>query len=217
MNFRISDSLPNQITRYLTEQIVRGHIKPGEWIREAHIAKALGVSRIPIREALQSLQKNRLVELIPRQGARVTPLSKQYIRWLYEILQVLYSLILRQVILNSDEDRIRRLDAALEKIESLSPDRDEDAYYDMRFEYAMICLEVNDNQLIKEIIMDLVPSIMRVQHMALRQRVINIEGTLTHLRKINDSIKKRNVKQGVKAVSELLASDMEFALNIIQD
>ncbi len=217
MNFRISDSLPNQITRYLTEQIVKGDLKPGEWIREVHLAKELGVSRIPIREALQSLQKNRLVELIPRQGARVAPISKQYVRWLYELLQVLYTLILRQVILSSDEDRIRRLDAALEKIEGISRINDEDVYYDMRFEYAMICLEVTDNHLLKEIITDLIPSIMRIQHMALKQRIINIEGTLIHLREINESIKKRNVKQGLKAVSELLASDMEFALNIIQD
>jgi DNA-binding GntR family transcriptional regulator len=217
MNFRISDSLPNQITRYLTEQIVKGDLKPGEWIREVHLAKELGVSRIPIREALQSLQKNRLVELIPRQGARVAPISKQYVRWLYELLQVLYTLILRQVILSSDEDRIRRLDAALEKIEGISRINDEDVYYDMRFEYAMICLEVTDNHLLKEIITDLIPSIMRIQHMALKQRIINIEGTLIHLREINESIKKRNVKQGLKAVSELLASDMEFALDIIRD
>jgi DNA-binding GntR family transcriptional regulator len=216
MNFRISDSLPNQITRYLTERIIRGDLKPGERIREAHLAKDLGVSRAPIREALLTLQRNRLVELLPRQGARVAPLSEQYVRWLYELLLVLYSLVVRQMILNSDEDRIRRLDAALDKIDSIARAGDENAYYEARFEFAQIGLDVTDNQLLKEFIMDLVPSLMRVQHMALKQRIINIEGTLAHLREINDSIKKRNVEQGVKAISELLSSDMEFAIHAIQ-
>jgi DNA-binding GntR family transcriptional regulator len=217
MTFLISDSLPNQITRYLTERIIRGDLKPGEWIREAHLAKNLGVSRAPIREALQILQRNRLVELMPRQGARVAPLSEQYVRWLYDILLELYTLIVRQMILKSDPDSIRSLDAIVEKIENISRGGDENAYYNARFEYAQIGLDVTDNQLLKEIIMDFVPSLMRVQNAALKQRISNIERTLTYLRKINDAMRKRNVEKGLTALRALLANDMAIALQAIRE
>jgi DNA-binding GntR family transcriptional regulator len=216
MTFLISDSLPNQITRFLTEKIIRGDLNPGEWIREAQLAKNLGVSRAPIREALQILQRNRLVELVPRKGARVAPLSEHYVRWLYDILLELYTLIVRQMILKSDPDIIRSLDAIVKKIENISRGGDENAYYNARFEYAQIGLDVTDNQLLKEILMDFVPSLMRVQHAALKQRISNIEKTLTYLRKINDAMRTRNVEKGLTALKALLANDMAIALQAIR-
>jgi DNA-binding GntR family transcriptional regulator len=215
MTFLVSDSLPDQITRYLTEKIISGDLKPGERILEAHLARDLGVSRAPIREALQILRRNRLVELIPRQGARVAPLSDQYVRWLYDIILELYTIVVRQLIENADKERISRLDSTLEKIERISRSEDELLYYNTRFEYAQIALDVTDNVLLKEMIMDFIPSIMRVQHIALKQRVGNISKTLVHLKKINASIKARNVEQGVKAIRKLILNDMEFALHAI--
>jgi DNA-binding GntR family transcriptional regulator len=216
MTFLVSDSLPDQITRFLTEKIIRGDLRPGEWIRETQLAKTLGVSRAPIREALQILQRNRLVELMPRKGARVASLSEQHVRWLYEILSELYPLIVRRMILKSDPDIIKSLDAIVKKIEKISRSGDENAYYNVRFEYAQIGLDVTDNQLLKEILMDFVPSLMRVQHAALKQRISNIEKTLTYLRKINDAVRTGNVEKGLTALSALLANDMAIALQAIR-
>jgi DNA-binding GntR family transcriptional regulator len=217
MTFLISDSLPDQITRYLTEKIISGDLKPGERIMEAHLASNLGVSRAPIREALQILRKNRLVELIPRQGARVAPLSDQYVRWLYDIILELYTIVVRQLITQADQERISRLDEILERIEDITKSDDGFAYYNARFEYAQVALEVTDNLLLKEMIMDFVPSLMRIHHIALKQRVGNISKTLVQLKKINASIKARNVEIGVKAIRKLLDSDMEFALHAIRE
>jgi DNA-binding GntR family transcriptional regulator len=217
MTFLVSDSLPDQITRYLTEKIISGDLKPGERILEAHLARDLGVSRAPIREALHILRKNRLVELIPRQGARVAPLSEQYVRWLYDIILELYTIVVRQLIESADQERITRLDSTLEKIEQISRSEDEFSYYNARFEYAQIALDVTDNVLLKEMIMDFIPSLMRVQHIALKQRMGNISKTLVQLKKINASIKARNVEQGVKAIRKLLFNDMEFALHAIRE
>ena len=216
MTFLISDSLPNQITRFLTEKIIRGELRPGEWIRETQLAKTLGVSRAPIREALHILQKNRLVELMPRKGARVASLSEEYVRWLYDILLELYTLILRQMILNSDPDIVRKLDAIVKKIEKISKSGNENDYYNARFEYARIGLDFTENQLLKEILMDFVPSLMRVQHAALKQRISNIERTLTYLRKINDAMRTKNVEKGLAALKALLANDMAIALQAIK-
>ncbi|MFE6487326.1 GntR family transcriptional regulator [Streptomyces sp. NPDC057757] len=55
----------------LTELIVSGSLKPGQHLVEAELAEHLGVSRQPVREALQRLQTNGWVDLRPAQGAFV--------------------------------------------------------------------------------------------------------------------------------------------------
>ena len=55
----------------LEELIVYGRLAPGEHLVEVAVAKRLGVSRIPVREALQLLHRDGWVDLRPRQGAFV--------------------------------------------------------------------------------------------------------------------------------------------------
>jgi DNA-binding GntR family transcriptional regulator len=215
MNFTLSENLSSQITRYLTERIISGDLKPGERIQEIPLAAQLGVSRAPVREALQTLRKNRLVELIPRHGARVTPLSREYIEWLYEILLELYSIVVRQMITRPDSGRFSRFEVALKKIEAASRNGDERAYYAARIEYALIGLEGSGNLLLKETMYDFLPSVMRVQHLALTKRLGNIKRTLQNLKTFNNAMRTGEVERGVKAIRSLLLSDKEFAIKAI--
>jgi DNA-binding GntR family transcriptional regulator len=63
--------LRQQVYETLEELIIYGVLEPGQHLVEAELAKSLGVSRIPVREALQLLHSHRWVELRPRQGAFV--------------------------------------------------------------------------------------------------------------------------------------------------
>src|SRR4029077_16175561 len=56
-------------------EIVFLELPPGAAVREAEVARRLGVGRTPVREALQRLAMNYLVELVPGRGAFVTPVS----------------------------------------------------------------------------------------------------------------------------------------------
>jgi len=69
----------------IKEAIINNTIKPGSMIQERVIAKKLGVSRTPVREALKKLSAEGLIELIPGRGAMVTKITIEDIR---EIMQV---------------------------------------------------------------------------------------------------------------------------------
>ena len=56
---------------------MRGEIRPGEFIRLDETAAALGVSVTPVREALLTLRGEGLVDLVPRRGYLVSPMSRQ--------------------------------------------------------------------------------------------------------------------------------------------
>jgi len=62
---------------------------PGHRALEQEVALALGMSRTPVREALMRLQSEGLVEVIPRHGMRVLPVSPTDMREIYQILTAL--------------------------------------------------------------------------------------------------------------------------------
>ncbi|WP_420334003.1 GntR family transcriptional regulator [Roseibium sp.] len=76
----------------LKDEILRGILPPGYQAPEPDIAQRLGMSRTPVREALIRLEAERLVDLIPRRGARVVAISQKDFREIFEILAVLESL-----------------------------------------------------------------------------------------------------------------------------
>jgi DNA-binding GntR family transcriptional regulator len=63
-----------QIHARLRDSIVRGRLPPGAALSEAAIAEAVGTSRTPVREALQHLVREQLVDIYPQVGTRVAPL-----------------------------------------------------------------------------------------------------------------------------------------------
>ena len=64
-----------QVAGLVREAIVSGRIAPGTWLREAQLATRIGVSRIPVREALARLEAEGMVERVPYRGARVAHLT----------------------------------------------------------------------------------------------------------------------------------------------
>ena len=73
----------------LKADILANRLPPGFQAPEPEFATRLGMSRTPVREALLRLQSDGLVELVPRRGARVLPISVDDMREIYEILTVL--------------------------------------------------------------------------------------------------------------------------------
>lgn len=70
---------------------------PGHQALEQEIALELGLSRTPVREALIRLEREGLVQVIPRHGMRVLPMSATDMREIYEILTALESLAVERV------------------------------------------------------------------------------------------------------------------------
>lgn len=74
-------SKSEQAYRLLEEQIVTMTIAPGAMLSEVELSQQLGIGRTPVREALQRLANEHLVEIMPRRGIRVTEINvKQQLR-----------------------------------------------------------------------------------------------------------------------------------------
>lgn len=81
----------------LKKRIITNALKPGDPLNEILLAKDLKTSKTPIREALQQLEKEGLVENIPGRGSFVSRFSFQDIRELTEIREILECDVIRKV------------------------------------------------------------------------------------------------------------------------
>jgi DNA-binding GntR family transcriptional regulator len=76
--------LSDHIRRTLAEEIATGRLKPGTYLDEQHLADRFGASRTPVREALRQLSTGGMVEVRPRRGVIVAPLTPERIMDMFE-------------------------------------------------------------------------------------------------------------------------------------
>lgn len=76
----------NQAYETIKKNIIDNQYPPGYQVLERQLVDELGMSRTPIREALIRLHNEGLVELMPRKGMRVVPLSPDDMKEIYEVL-----------------------------------------------------------------------------------------------------------------------------------
>jgi len=209
------DNLPDILTRDISEKIIRNKIKPGQRILEAKIAEEMGVSRSPVREALRILEKNRLVELIPRKGARVTEITAQHIEWYYDIYEALYSLVARKAAENADEDDLKKMWEALKNIEIAADNGDVEAYYNGIFEFAAVGMQAAGNSLLEQMVIELWPSNRRIQFASLMFRADDLKKNSAFFKKVSEYIEKGNAQKAEDVIRDYAHNEKAFALKIV--
>jgi DNA-binding GntR family transcriptional regulator len=83
--------LRNVVADRIRTAIFEGQYKPGEWMRQERLAQELGVSQMPVREALKELAAEGLIEHMPYRGVRVVNMSPQDVEDIYALRAFLES------------------------------------------------------------------------------------------------------------------------------
>ncbi len=105
------DTLPMQILSKLMDWIMDGKLKMGEKLNTEELARQLGVSRMPIREALNGLEKMGLAESVPYVGMRLVSLKQEDVLQIYLMRQALEPLVVKQACEKITPEDIENLEA----------------------------------------------------------------------------------------------------------
>jgi DNA-binding GntR family transcriptional regulator len=113
---QIVDGQPivDRVVGEIANAIMLGDFPLGSWLRQEHLAQRFGVSRQPVREALNRLQVIGMIEAVPHRGARVTGPDPQYFREGYLIRAELEGLAARLAASRIDAEQLAELRAAME-------------------------------------------------------------------------------------------------------
>lgn len=106
----VSVTSVEQATHLIRRAIVQGRYGPGERIKIAETARELGVSAMPVREALRKLEGEGIVSITPNRGATVRPVDEKFIEDIFEVRTTLEIMILAPCIEAMTVAKLRRLD-----------------------------------------------------------------------------------------------------------
>lgn len=114
LNHIAKESLRERILEVLRDAILSGEFKPGQQLIETELASQLGVSRAPLREALQILGTEGLVETVPYHGTTVRKLTRTDIEELYSLRIVLESFAIQRIIAFGRREDVAHLQSIFE-------------------------------------------------------------------------------------------------------
>jgi len=209
------DSISGQIAKILAGRIIRGELAPGQRILEQTVSDEMGVSRSPVREAFLSLEKQRLVEILPRRGARVTEMTQESIQSLYDLATELYALAARKAAEFHDEEDLKRIHEAVQEIRQSAAEGQPDKYYEAIFDFASAALEAARNPLLTQTVDDLNGLIRRTQFATLSKRVDDLTSNVTFFERALDYAIKGDPGMAAETIRAYGRNEKDFAMRLL--
>jgi DNA-binding GntR family transcriptional regulator len=192
----ISEELANTIR----QMIVDGAIAPGSRVNEVHLARDLGVSRTPLREAIARLVREDTLIAIPRVGAFVKPLTVEEFDQIYSIRNLLDPEALRLAGLPSDQQlhRLERLNARIDS--ATNPD----TIIDLDDQWHLMLIDHCPNKVLLGLIRDFMRRTRRYELALMRERREVDVATDTHAQ-IMAALRQRDLT----GAADILKRNME--------
>jgi len=146
------EPLTKLVTAALRERILNGEIALGERLVEGRLSEELGVSRMPVREALRELAAEGIVTIEPRRGATVTTYSDEQKRELVEVRATLEALNAKLAARRHDPKQIAELEAILAEGARLMAEENPAAAVRQNFRFHEALGQVAGNSVLQDVI-----------------------------------------------------------------
>jgi DNA-binding GntR family transcriptional regulator len=196
------------------KDILEGRLAPGQQLVETALASEYGVSRTPIREALQLLVKDGLVSISG--GLRVCELTLKEVRDLLQTTQVLQGLSCRLAVMRGTSVQLENLEAVMVDMERAATSGDEIAWKAADQRLHVHISEMADNPSLSRMVRQMEFLIGRVRHLAIHLPGRMTESNVEH-RRVVEAIKSRNADLAERAIRDHLAHVEELLLGILEN
>lgn len=147
----------------LRDAVVRGDVAPGEPVRDSELAKRLGLSRAPVRDALARLGHEGLVETRPQSYTRVTSVVPQDVRQAGTVVRVLLQLATRGAAGALSRDGVAAMEHALRRFTEAADNGEVEAALHADDELHGVLLDTFGNHAATATVLRYTPLIRRLQ------------------------------------------------------
>ena len=187
------------VQRCLTEirqMIISGELLPGQKVHQGEIAALLNVSRIPVREALSTLQAEGVLTYKPNTGFTVARFSGEDLSEIYLMRRLLETELLRSIDLGTVD--VAELEALNEKLSTLSSATDPDEYQETNLAFHFRLFDHSALKLVRQ-------EVQRLWYMSSFYRSLYIQEADSRLRVHSDH---------VQIIEAIRANDVEKLIHI---
>lgn len=209
------DSISGQISKILASRIIRGELEPGQRILEQTVSDEMGVSRSPVREAFLTLEKQRLVEILPRRGARVADMSREDVESLYDLVTELYALAAKKSAECHTEEDLQRIRETVEHVRACATEGNSDKYYEAIFEFSLAALEVARNPLLSQTLGDLNALTRRAQFATLSKRFDDLTQNAGFFERALEYVERGDSEMAAQTIRAYGQNEKGFAMRLL--
>ena len=196
-------SLKKLVYDNLKERIISGELKPGTRLREEDLSEEMNISRAPIREAFNMLERDGFTVIVPRKGAIVAE-AKEERDYIWEMRGILepYAAVKSMPLISEEE--INKVEKDLKKVQE-NPD-DLELYMNSDLELHEMLFQNLDNHFLKDTLEN-----MRAHSLRMRWAV---ENTCPGQR---GDIESESIKEHLKILEALKKKDKKMVYDAVYD
>jgi DNA-binding GntR family transcriptional regulator len=113
----LNRTVKDQLVEALRDEIIRGNLRPGQYLRQEDLAARFEVSTMPIREALRDLETDGLVTIYPHRGAMVSSLSPEDLEDIYDTRALIEEMATRLAVPRLSETTVNEMSSILDELD----------------------------------------------------------------------------------------------------
>lgn len=197
LKLKIAKSITQRTYELIREQILAGELSASQRLTEAFFAREFGISKSPVREALNRLEADGLISIRPRRGAFVRDFTMRDMEEIYELREVLETCAVRN--LHLDSKTMAQLRAAVDEAEQRLNENNREAYVSADAAFHRLIAQANPNSRLRKTIES-----MHDQMLILRHKTFSISG-------------RNSVKQHRAILEALARGDREGAAGLMRE
>ncbi len=163
-------TLREQVADHLREEILSNRLAPGSELGEVALARSLGISRGPLREALGQLAAEGLVTIVPRRGAVVKRFTRQDFFDAYEVREALESLAVKLAVPRLTDAEKAELHQMCAEMERAASDGDTDRFFELNLQFHARLVHASGNRKLEEVHGQLVAQMGRLMKQSVELR-----------------------------------------------
>lgn len=201
------------VAAHLRAEIQQGLLAPGSRLRQVEVADRLGVSTTPVREALQLLQAEGLVQANPHRTPTVFRPSLEEIREAFEIREALETLALAKAVENVTPNLLDELEQILEEMDAVE---DGTRWLDLNNEFHMKMYDASRRPRLCSMLKNINATSNGYLHMVVIDAKESGRAHAEH-RAILAGLRQRNGEEAVKALANHLLHTVEHVISYLEE
>jgi DNA-binding GntR family transcriptional regulator len=170
-------TLSQKIADSIALQIGEGVLKSGQRLLEQELTDHFGTSRAPIREALYILEREGIVERIPRRGVFIKNYTQKELTDLYDTIYRLEEIAFEKVLQHAQDKQIKEIIKVVEQMDEEVTAKHLKQYFDLVDEFHQKFFELSGNEILKEVFLMLIKRVKHLRYMSISYQS-NIELSL---------------------------------------
>lgn len=189
----------------IKEAIIRGDLLPGEQLTEEDLAQSLGISRTPLREAINILMRESWI-LKDKSRIRVAPITQSEINNLFLMREYLEGLAIRQATENLTDGFLSELSKVMESMRKAEEENNTNQIVHHGMEFHQLIIQQGNNPLLTEMLGSVLEKIKRYRHLGVNTISNRPQSAVAEHYKMIEEIKSGDPDRAEKAMRDHIKS-----------